>query len=593
MLKLRHTIHTRPSERGLQGVLAGNPVRDRALVKAPHKVQADMSGFPGQQNTTQYSVMGSGGQQYDLLMSGIVSDDDQANLRFYRDIYRYDNTSGSAVDLLSILPFSDYDLIGSDKARNKVYETATERLNLKTAMTPMSVEYFVTGMFTGTLMYRSDRKQFTEMMPHKREDTTITPSPFFGIEPSIEVRQSPVVQKFLQSQDPRFTRMLQGLNAKFRKALEAPSMLLDASTTLYIPRMAEASNLIGMSLYKRILPIYLIEKALYKGTLIEAQRRQRSLLHLAVGDEEWEPTSEELQAIVSLFQQADLDPLGAIIATRHGVDAQELRQGGDFWKYTDMTDALSPMKLRALSISETFLSGEANYSSMEVSLSVFLDWINNHRNQFTQEVFYNKILPIVAVTNGFYKKGASAEQTAGIRDQIKLQYQINDPSILDIPEVQWKKQLRPTANKDYMELLTTMEEKGLPIGLRMWAAAGGLDAESVIKQSEEEDALRKRVEKLKAKGVQVGGESGPGGGDAGDAGDSAFARLIQSNTAGGKLRTRTDYDTIVNEVRGKTPTGKAKYIYNQRGAREKLHVLANAALKRLSETYVAPSARRA
>lgn len=581
MFKLRHKIHARQSGNGLQPVLSGATPRSTAsghMMSRQHRVEADVNMlFGGQQNAQQFSTVGSSGQQYDLMMAGIVSDDDQANLRFYRDIYRYDNAAGSAVDLLSIMPFGDFDMIGSDAERNAVYEQGIERLNLKTALSPMSIEYYVTGKSINTLLFRSEKRQFTELMPHRTEDTTITPSPFFGVEPSIEVRQSAIVQKFLASEDPRFERMLRGLNPQFRSALEAPSMLLDASTTLYVPRMAEAATLTGMSIYKRILPIYLIEKALYKGTLIEAQRRQRSLLHLAVGDEEWEPTSEELQAIVALFQQADLDPLGAIIATRNGVQPQELRQGGEFWKWTDMTDLLAPMKLRALGISETFLSGEANYSSMEVSLSVFLDSLNNHRDLFTQEIFYNKAFPILAVTNGFYKPEASQKQKASIQDQIRMQYRISDRSKLDFPAVQWKKQLKPSANKDYVEILTTMEEKGLPISLRMWAAAGGLDAESLVKQTEEESDLRKRVEKLKADGKSM---SEP------DEGQYASVRR-------GKVPVRSEYADYAQEVTGRSKTGRIKFISNQRAAVAKLHGLAAQALSRLSQTYVPPSVRNA
>jgi len=583
MLKLKHAVHTRGGAKGLHpvlGVAPGNRSGAAAFASSGPKpvdpgvrVEADINSFSGMQNTQQYSMIGNSGQQYDTLMAGILSDDDQANLRFYRDIYRYDNTSGSAVDLLSMLPFSDYELVGTTKERNRVYESSTERLNLKTALVPMSIEYLVTGRYVGTLLYRSSTRMFTEMMPHRAEDTKVTPSPFFGVEPSIEVKQSDVVQKFLESEDPRFKRMAQALHPKFREAIKAPSMLLDASTTLYVPRMAEATNLCGMSLYKRVLPIWLIEKALYRGTLVEAQRRQRSLLHLGVGDEEWEPTSEELQAIVALFQQADLDPLGAIIATRAGVVPEELRQGGDFWKYTDMTDLLSPMKLRALTISETFLNGEANYSSMEVSLSVFLDMLNNHRNMFTQEVFYNKTFPIVAVTNGFFKPNVKTKEVADAQDQMRMQYHISDVSKLDIPEVQWKKPLKPTANKDYMDVLTTLEEKGLPIGLRMWAAAGGVDADSVVKQAEEEVELRKRATAMR-KGTEPE-----------DEGHAAFA-------SAGRIVVRDKYPEYVSEIRGSTKTGAPKYVPNQRAAAQRMHLMAATALKRLATTWTPKGARK-
>ena len=47
--------------------------------------------------------------------------------------------------------------------------------------------------------------------------------------------------------------------------------------------------------------------------------RPKRMIHLEVGNERWEPTQDELDTIVKLFQEADLNPQGAIIATRDGV----------------------------------------------------------------------------------------------------------------------------------------------------------------------------------------------------------------------------------------------------------------------------------
>lgn len=55
-------------------------------------------------------------------------------------------------------------------------------------------------------------------------------------------------------------------------------------------------------------------------TITEARKRTRSILHVTVGiPGVWEPTSEELDAVAKLFQDALTDPVGAVIATRTGV----------------------------------------------------------------------------------------------------------------------------------------------------------------------------------------------------------------------------------------------------------------------------------
>lgn len=72
-----------------------------------------------------------------------------------------------------------------------------------------------------------------------------------------------------------------------------------------------------------------------QSTVSSARRRARSILHLSVGTDQWEPENDELEAITNMFQQTEEDPVGAIIATRNGISPNEIRQAGDFWKISD------------------------------------------------------------------------------------------------------------------------------------------------------------------------------------------------------------------------------------------------------------------
>lgn len=47
---------------------------------------------------------------------------------------------------------------------------------------------------------------------------------------------------------------------------------------------------------------------------------ERKMLHVAVGNANWEPTLQELQTIQAQVTMADLDPKGGIIVTRDGVE---------------------------------------------------------------------------------------------------------------------------------------------------------------------------------------------------------------------------------------------------------------------------------
>ena len=47
--------------------------------------------------------------------------------------------------------------------------------------------------------------------------------------------------------------------------------------------------------------------------------RTKKIIHVAVGDENWEPTREELDAVLTSFQSVELEPLGGYVVTRSGI----------------------------------------------------------------------------------------------------------------------------------------------------------------------------------------------------------------------------------------------------------------------------------
>lgn len=572
MLKTRQQIRVTTADNKLTARV-GNPIQQRrsAGFVAPKRETAMYGGLtnPGGNNSMTANVLPQGGLLYDTMLSGLLGENEQANLRFYRDIYHYDTVAGACVDLMSTMPFSEFTLQGCEKPeRLSAYMSSVEALNLKTLFPEVSVDYLVTGSFTATPIYKSNAKKFVDLIPWRAEDCTVRPGPFLGIDPHISVKPNAEMREFLTSQDEHFVKMRDRLSPAMMDALQSESVELDPLTTLYVPRKTFTYNHTGTSFFKRILPLYLIEKSLYRGTLIEAGRRQRSMLHLAMGDDLWEATPEEMQAIVALFQQADLDPLGAIVGTRASVQAQEMRQGGEFWKYTDITDITTSMKLRALGISESFLSGEATYSSMEVSLSVFVENLRSYRNMVTQKTFYGKLFPLIAYANGFFKKDAKVmdKEAAGF-GSVTLKHNLNDATMLDMPMVHWQKALRPEADQAYLEVLGTLKDHGVPVSLGMWAAAGGMTADQLVKEAEEDQALRARLSKLKPEGS--------------DSDVEELARVLGA-AMGRRRKSVLSRDFSDHEYETTTRTGKRKSVVNQRAERDRQYDHLAKAVRELS-----------
>lgn len=576
-------------------------------------------GFPGSfgsstglTGSTSVSVNGASMlNNLDTMMLGLIPEDEQSLLRFYRDIYTYDVIGGAAVDLMATLPFSSFTLVGGDDKELDVFYKNLENLQINTLLPDMSVEYLTSGRFAGTMLYDEVKNEFTDIIPHAPENINVIPSPLYAGDPLIVSRVTNEMRAFLSSNEPHFKQLVKRIPETMVRAMrDSPNVVLDPLATLFIPRRTSTRGT-GTSIYRRLLPIYLLEKVLYRGTITEANKRQRSITHVTMGTEYFEPQDIDLQETLALFQQADLDPLGAFVATRSDVAVSDIRAGGDFWKWTDILDATMPLKLKALGVSDAFLSGEANWNTADAALSVFLEQLRAYRDMIEDKIFYNKIFPIISTMNQFRSSGAHKRTTLAAEARERMREMANnypytsmdnsgmpsqqnpmtitDNTLLDtstlphansdapisemmrkrrnasdllIPEIHWHKQLRPEADREYLDVLNTLSEHGVPITLRAWAAAGGVSIEHLTEELKEDVILRKKISDLVAKHNPEAREAMDS--VEGDEFASSLSKVYQYLGGNRRIPILSRDFGEASEAFGRTKTGKKKFLVNQR-----------------------------
>lgn len=546
----------------------------------PNKETASIfgSGLGSGPGNASMSVMGTGPLATTSLLSGLVPENEALLNLYYRDIYYHDSVSGAVVDMISTFPFSDFSLMGvDDKAVLDKYEESVARLNVRSLMPQISLCYLVDGRFVGTLVFNSQEKVFYDIIIHSADTCVVDELPLFSTDPIITVSSNQVLANFMNSSEPQAQMLRQMLGPKLAQALTASRFKLDPLSTLYVARRT-LPNREPTSFLKRVLPIYMIEKMLYRGTLVEAARRQRAMLHITMGDDTWEPTPQEMMSTVLQFQQADLDPLGAVVATRNGVQVAEVRQGGDFWKWTDSADMLTPLKLRAMGTSEAFLSGDSNYSNTETAMSVFMENMDAYRSFQTHKVFDTKVFPIIAVTNGFFRD--DNRKNISNADKAKLLYKANNHADLLMPTLRWHKTLKAKDETDVFAAMDYMAEKGIPVPLRMIFAACKVDPNDLWQDLQQDRLIKERLAKVS--GVKAE-EIAPGG-DEGGENVGEFAKTLLSMTSPRRVGIANRDFGELGEVRGETKTGKPKYIINQRKLNASINAnIAKAAVKLSSD----------
>ena len=153
-----------------------------------------------------------------------------------------------------------------------------------------------------------------------------------------------------------------------------------------------------------------------------------------------------------------------------------------------------------------------------------MDNISSTRDYMTRQVFYDKIFPIIAHKNNFLVSKNKNQVLSSVDEGIDLSvykgrikrdrqgnfvgagsflgnsssiFEIGDVTQYEMPTIQWDKQLKPKVDKDYMDMLKSLQDSGIPISLRMMAAAGGENIDELIEGMEDDNDLRLEIAEKK------------------------------------------------------------------------------------------------
>lgn len=502
------------------------------------------SGFSGSDNVADlYNPI------RDRLDEGSIIEDwiprDQSGLNeMFRLMYHRDPIAGTIVDLLAELIWSDFELTGiSDPVIKSTFQDCLDKIDLLDVMPAITREYLVIGRSISSLMYDKSEGIFTDVVTHDPSFARLTPIPIKGYDPKIDIMPSPGVRAFMQSNDIRDINAREGLPQDYIKALMGmpagsdyggygpasgyssgaganhgggfgiPStggygsgaisgIPLDPLTTVFLARRVFLHDYIGTSLYTRIINFWALEKALLNATMSHARRRVAPILHIKMGiDNIWEPTPDEISNVAGMFIQADQDPVGAMVATRTGIDVSEVRSGTDFYKWSDEWQLLTEGKMRALGANDALLSGDATYSNQETARMFFMERAEALRVQIVNDLFYKKLFPLIARIHGFTKRTKSElDHNIRVNREEKTQSDFTKipESELIIPSFKWHKDLNNNIDQNKLDVYDLLEEKGVPITLENWAAAGGVKLEDQISDMDMDAELRQRVNEYRS-----------------------------------------------------------------------------------------------
>ena len=436
----------------------------------------------------------------------------------FRRIWLRDAIAGAVVDLYSTLPWGKlYELIGVDDPKVlQMYHDMVEAMGIWHDLPQICREVQIIGRMIGSLAFNEKKGVWDSLVPIDPDQAKLTPMPFAGVKPLVDVLSSPGWREFARSTDPRVIELKQTMNPAVIEMLQNYSgyIPLDPANTLFVARRINQYDHIGTSLYTRILPAWAYEMALWNASLTGVRRRNRSIMLVTAGiDGNWEPNDSELSSLTSLFMQADEDPTGAVIAVRQGVEVSEVRDPTAIWGISQEFEFLSTLKMRSLGVSEAYLSGEVNVSTMEAAKSSLGKSVASFRDFMIREIFTRQLFPTFARIHNFRKvtqaEMAHGIRTTGITAKAAMEIPLDE---LIMPQLITEDTLRPEQDPAYIEMLEKLEGHGVPVPLRIWASAAGYDLDKAMAMMEDDITLRRRLSQFAGSGGAEGGEGGGEGG---------------------------------------------------------------------------------
>lgn len=453
--------------------------------------------------------------------------------RIARDMFLHDPISGQAVEMMSHLPFSEFEVAAIPDAEKEKHVASMNAMHMHELLPEIAQEEMVEGKHLSMMNFNESRGTFTGIIPFDPAMCDLTYLPVYGRDPLVNVKIAPYWREMVKSKDNRVISELENYGDDIKTMVESNSSFpVPQEYLLYVARRAFSFMPEGISVFRRIAAVWLYEKNLFRGTLDMSSRKQKSLMHAILGDEDFIPTNDQLAQVGEMIVNAERNPVGAMIVTRPGLDIQEIgSNGSDIWKVDEAYDFFTTTKLRGLGLSDQ-IYGDFSVQSAENTLSSMIEKLVDTRSNITQRVLINRVALTIAVKNDFKKSRkeieASADKVTDRRFMVTgsatprvlgSEDSVINPDDYNLPQIRYTKVLRLLSNSALFESLNTMTQSGFPVPLRFLAAALGQSSDEFIAAYPEDLRLRKVIADYQAALPKAPAQAGAGAEDD----DSAFS----------------------------------------------------------------------
>lgn len=409
----------------------------------------------------------------------------QAN-GYWRMFDKMDPLVGSVIEMISELPWSDFQLIGEgvDGEPQEMMEYSLSETRLRSLFKHFVHEHFVVGEVIPHLFFDDSKGVWTHCALHNPDYINVIHSPFIKMDTIMEFVPDPALREIATSTHPMLARvretMPDELIGRLRSGKNIPLSPVNAS---FIPRRLSPYDLRGTSILSRLWRTFMLEDAIWSATIETARRAAAPIKVAKLGDptSQMVPPPSEEKRVLQMLAQMENDSQ-AWMVYNHAIQFDVVGAPERIMNINQHYDLIEKIKLGAIGVSKSFISGETSYSSAASGLTVFLQRLKSIRDFFVNEWLIPKYFMPMAVMNEWVKP--SKAQAGGGYVRVKKSFRERlDENRYIVPEIEWEKTLDPTVDGERLQAMTSLEQTlGVKLSDQKKFAVIGLDHEEEQKQ---------------------------------------------------------------------------------------------------------------
>lgn len=445
----------------------------------------------------------------------------------WRMFYRYDPVFGNAVEMYADMLVSDFDIVVPKDAGSEIKETQEymcDKCRIVEIMRQIVIEYLTIGETFPHLFFSDELGIWNYCGFHDPDYIDVKAAPLIRMDPIITFEPDERLRSLLSDTSPESQEIRKKFPPEFvQKVMARQPIRLAPTNVSHIARKLHPYDERGTSLASRLWRIWMVEDAVYQSTIAIYRRAAAPVRVAKLGDASsgWIPSPEKEAQFLQMLAQCENDP-AAVLVWNYGVQLETWGVNDRATTIRGELDTIEKVKMQALGLSKSMISGEANYASAKSGLQVFLRRLLALRQYFENvwlmPKFFRPIAEInewVAATNSDDADSHTIKRTANSDIQRETQY--------IMPELRWKNQLDSDVDNDLLAAYGQLEKTfGIKLSKTTICAAVGIDfkEEEEAELVEFKDSATRKVQILgpaleRKKKEEQGGK--PGAGAAGGA----------------------------------------------------------------------------